>query len=116
MVVHIKQKKETINPENDDDRHFKYASTIPLNFNEIKNDAQRVSNIKPFINNFNCEGINYSSKIEDWKLFEKNNPALSVLYTKEKEQCPAYISKINSNCKKQVILLMIKRNNIKTQH
>ena len=29
------------------------------------------------------------------------------MYFKEKEICPAYISKINSNCEKQTILLMV---------
>ena len=29
------------------------------------------------------------------------------MYIKEKEICPAYISKITSNCEKQIILLMI---------
>ena len=33
--------------------------------------------------------------------------ALNVLYIKEKEICSAYISEINSNCEKQIILLMI---------
>ena len=33
--------------------------------------------------------------------------ALNILYIKEKEVCPAYISKINLNWKKQIILLMI---------
>ena len=44
-----------------------------------------------------------------WKTFEKNNPtiALNILYIKEKEICPTYISKIISNCEKQIILLMI---------
>ena len=39
----------------------------------------------------------------------KDNPtiALNILYIKEKEICPTYISKINSNCEKQIILLMI---------
>ena len=48
-------------------------------------------------------------KTDDWKTFEKNNPtiALNILYTKEKEICQAYISKIMWNCKKQIILLMI---------
>ena len=57
-------------------------------------------------------------------MFEKNNPtiALNILCIKEKEICPAYISKINSNCEKQIILqalhcsktiYIIKRNNIK---
>ena len=50
-----------------------------------------------------------SNKIDDWKTFEKNNPvtALNILYIKKKEKCPVYISKINSNCEKQIILLMI---------
>ena len=33
--------------------------------------------------------------------------ALNILYIKEKEICTAYISKINWNCEKQIILLMI---------
>ena len=32
---------------------------------------------------------------------------LIFLYIKEKEICPAFISKINSNCEKKIILLMI---------
>ena len=53
--------------------------------------------------------MNYPSKIDDSKTFEQNNPttALNILYIKEKEIWPAYISKINSNCEKQIILLMI---------
>ena len=30
------------------------------------------------------------------------------MYIKEKEICSAYISKINSNCEKQIILLMVR--------
>ena len=47
--------------------------------------------------------------MDDCKTFEKNNLtiALNILYTKEKEICPSYITKINLNCEKQIILLMI---------
>ena len=40
---------------------------------------------------------------------QKNNLsiALKVLYIKETEICSAYISEINSNCEKQLILRMI---------
>ena len=31
----------------------------------------------------------------------------NILYIKEKEICPAYISKINWNCEEQILLLMI---------
>ena len=105
----IKKKKATINPKNMDDKCFQYAATVALNYEEIESHPERVSSIKPFINKYNLEGINYPSKIDDWKTFEKNNPtiALNILYTKEKEVYPVYISKINSNCEKQIILLMI---------
>ena len=51
---------------------------------------------------YNWKGINYPTKIDDLKTFEKNIPtiALNILYIKEKEICRAYVSKINSNCKK----------------
>ena len=103
-----KQKNQTINPKNEDDKCFQYA-IVALNYEEIKCDPERVSNIKPFVNKYNSEGINYPSKIDDWKKFEKNNPtiALHILYIKEKEILPAYISKHNSTREKQIILLMI---------
>ena len=112
----IKKKKAKINPKNDDDKCFQYAAKIALNFEEIKKDLQSVLNIKPFINNYNWEGIICPSKIEDWKKFEKNNwtIALNVLYIRKhifvylyKEICPAYISKINPSFEKQIILSMI---------
>ena len=41
-------------------------------------------------------------------MFEKSNSAIAyVFYIKEMEICLAYISKINSNCEEQIILLMI---------
>ena len=44
--------------------------------------------IIPFINKYNWEGINYPSKIDDWKRFQKNSPiiALNILYTKKKKK------------------------------
>ena len=85
---------------------FSKCVTCALNYREIKSNPERVSNIKPFINKYNWKGINYPSKIDDWQTFEKNNPtiALNILYIKEKKICPVYISKINSNCEKQIII------------
>ena len=65
--------------------------------------------IKHFINKCNWEEINIPSEIDDWKKFEKNNVriALNVLYARKEKINPAYVSKYNSNCEKEVILLMI---------
>ena len=44
----LKNKKATINPENDDNC-FQYALTVALSYQNIKKDPQRISKIKPFM-------------------------------------------------------------------
>ena len=73
----IKNKKVAINPKNEDDKCFQYAVTVSVNYEEIEQNPGRVSNIKPFINKYNWKYINYPSKIDDWKTFEKNNPTIA---------------------------------------
>ena len=64
--------------------------------------------MKSSINIYSWKKINYPSKIDDSKTFEKNNPTIAfhMLYNKEQEITPAFISKINSNCETQIILLV----------
>ena len=95
----IKTKKATINPKNEDDKCFQYAATVALNFEETESRPERVSNIKPCINEYNWEGINYPSKLDDWKTFEKNNPtiALNILYTREKKDLSSIYFKSSFN-------------------
>ena len=61
--------------------------TVALHYEEIKKDPQRIPKIKPFINNCNWEGINFTSEKDDWKKFWKNNVtfALNVLYAKKEK-------------------------------
>ena len=89
----IKQKKATINPKNTNDKCFQYAATVALNYEEVESLPGRGSSIKPVINKYDWKVINYPSKIDDQKTFQKNNPiiALNILYTKEKEIRPVYI-------------------------
>ena len=51
----------------------------------------------------------FPSEKDCWKKFEKKKLtiAFNVLYTKKEKIYPAYFLKHNSNCEKQVILLMI---------
>ena len=98
----IKKKKATINLKNTDHKCFQYAATVTLNYKEIESHPERVSNIKPFINEYNWKGINYPAKIDDWKTFEKSNSTITfnILYIKGKEIISAYISRHNSTRKK----------------
>ena len=61
----LKDKKSTINPKNNDDKCFQYAITLALNLDKIKKDPQRVSNIKPFIEKYNWEDIDFPSTSKD---------------------------------------------------
>ena len=107
----LKDKKSTINPKNNDDKCFQYAATLALNLDKIKKDPQRVSKIKPYIEKYNWEEIDFPSTSKDWKKFECNNEvAHNVLYV------PYNTKKINIACRpknnltqeKQIILLMIR--------
>ena len=71
--------KAVINPTNEDDKYFQCAVTVALNYEEIKWNLEKVSNIKPFINKYKWEGKNYSSEIDDWKTFEKNNSTTALI-------------------------------------
>ena len=76
----ILNKRATINPKNKD-KCFQYSITVALNHQKIGNNAERVSNIKPFIDNYNWKGIDFPAGIKDWEKFEKNNKevALNIL-------------------------------------
>ena len=107
----VKDKKSTINPKNNDYKCFQYAVTVALNHDNINKVPQRVSKIKPFINQYNWNDIDFSSTGKDWKKFELNNEsiALNILYVPHNTRKIhlAYKSKHNLTREKQVILSMI---------
>ena len=107
----IKDKKSIINPKNNDYKCFQYAVTVALNHDKINKNPQRVSKIKPFINQYNWDEIDFSSTSKDWKKFESNNEsiALNIVYVPHKTRkiYLAYKSKYNLTRENQVILLMI---------
>ena len=62
----IKNKKVTINPQNTEDNNcFQYAITTALNYQNINHQPDRISKIKPFINNYNWTDIEFPSHSKD---------------------------------------------------
>ena len=70
---------------------FSYAITVASNHQNMGNNLERISNIKPFINQYNWKDINIKEdreKLEkinmaiDWKKFEQNikTIALNILF------------------------------------
>ena len=107
----LKDKKCIINKKSNDNKCFQYAATLALNINSIDKHHQRITKIKPFINNYKWNDINFPATKKDWNKFEHNNKnlALNILYvpfnTKKVEI--AYKSKYNLIRDNQIILLMI---------
>ena len=106
----LKNKKSTINQNNNDHKFFQYAVTLAVNLDKINDHPERISKIKPFIEQYNWKDIDFPSTSKDWKKFESNNEvALNILYVPHntKKIKIAYKSKHNLTREKQVILLMI---------
>ena len=104
----LRSKKEAIiNSDNDSQNALDDA----LNYQNIERDPQRISKLKPYINKYNWEGIEFPAGPKDWKKFERNNKtiALNILFVPHNTKTirvayrPEYINKH----KKQVILLVI---------
>ena len=95
----LKNGKTTINPKNNDDKCFQYAITVSLNHEQIKSHPERISNIKPFIDQYNWKEIDFPSHKKGWNEFEKNNKtiALNILHIPHntEEIRHAYESKYN---------------------
>ena len=106
----LKDKKSTINPENNDRKCFQYAATLALNFDSINNHPEKISKIRPFIDQYNWKDIEFPPTNKDWEKSELNSKvALNILYIPHntKKIQLAYISKYNLTHNKQIILLMI---------
>ena len=101
------KKEAIINGDND----FQNALDDALNYQTIEKDPQRISKLKPYINKYNWEGIEFPAGPKEWGKFERNNKkiALNVLYIPHntKTISVAYRSEYNNKRRKQVILLMI---------
>ena len=63
----LKNKKSTINLKNKDYKCFQYAVTLALNLDNIDNHPERISKIKPFIDQYNWKDIDFSAMSKDWR-------------------------------------------------
>ena len=104
----LKGKKEAIIKNGNS---FQNALDEALNYQNIKTNPEKISKLKPYINMYNWEGIDFPAGPKDWKKIEKNNRTitLNVLYIPRNTKIisVAYRSEYNNKREKQVILLMI---------
>ena len=109
--MEVRQQEDNKKSKNNDDKCFQYAITVALNHQNIKNNPERITKIKLFIDQYDWKEIHFPSNKKDWNVFEKNNKAIAfnilyVPYNTEKIR-DTYKSKHNLKRKNQIILLMI---------
>ena len=67
-----KKKKATKNNnKKKKNKCFQYDVAVALNHKEKKKDSQRITKIKPFLNEYNWEEINFPSEKKYEKIWEK---------------------------------------------
>ena len=63
----LKDKKSSVNPKNNDHKCFQYAVTLALNLDKINDHPERISKIKPFIEEYNWKDIDFHPQIKTGK-------------------------------------------------
>ena len=62
----LRFKRAVLNPKTNDNKSFKYFATFSLYHKQIGKKFSRLSNIKPYINNFNWDNINFLPTDQDY--------------------------------------------------
>ena len=76
----LRNKRAAINPQNEHHNNcFQYAVTVELNHQNNENHPERISNIKPFINQYNWEDIDIPLHQKDRKTEKSLNKIMIQL-------------------------------------
>ena len=73
----LRGKKEAII---NNDNSFQSALDDALNYQTIKTNPERISKLKPYIDKYNSEGIEFPTGPKDWNKFEQNNKTIALIY------------------------------------
>ena len=78
----LRNKGATVNPQNYyDNKCFQHSINAALNYQNIENYPERISNLMPFIDQCNWKGIEFPSNSKDWIEFERNKTiALNIFF------------------------------------
>ena len=94
----LSDKKATVNPQNKkDDWCFKYALTVALNYEKIKNNAEGISKIKPFIDQYNWKEMDFPSTCKDWKKFDQIKNQLLLIFCMYLITLKKYVIRLSQN-------------------
>ena len=103
MINNNNDNNNNKNNNNNTNNNFQNALNNALNYQTIETHPERISKLKPYINEYNWEVIDYPAGSKEWQKFEENNEtiAFNVLYTPYNIETKniAYKSKYNNKRK-----------------
>ena len=67
-----------ISSQNNDEEYFKWVVIVALHHEEIKNNPERISLLRPYETQYNWKGLKFPVSIKKIDKFEKNNPGIAV--------------------------------------
>ena len=73
----LRDKKEAI-INNNNNNIFQNALDDVLKYQTIETHSERISKLKPYINKYNWEEINFPAGSKEWQKFERNNDTIAL--------------------------------------
>ena len=77
-LVWLQCKKEA--KINNNNNHFQNALDNAFYYQTIESNLQRISKLKPYINNYNWKGIEFPAGSKEWQKFEQSSKQLHLIY------------------------------------
>ena len=114
----IRNKGVTVNAKNKDNKCFQYAITAALSHQNINHNPERISNLKPFTDNYSWKDIEFPSTSKGWRIFERNNKtiALNILFVPYKKNTSKQNTKKANNRQDNTKKANNKQDNTKKQN
>ena len=104
----LARKKAIVNPQNDNEKCFKWAVIAALRWTDIKSHPERISNLREFSSDYDWSGLNFPVSIKDINIFEMNNDiSVNVLSVEDKN---IYICRKGRPASREINLMLISEN------
>ena len=106
----IRSKRAVFNRKSNYNKSFQYSITLSLYYKKVGNNFNRITKIKPYINNFNWNNINFPPTEQGYKQFEMNSNIIALNIYQINNEKIRQLYKSNHTRENQVNLLLLEKN------
>lgn len=110
LPKHFSGKRSIINPKNrHDEECFKWAIIAALHHHEIKNNPERIENLRKYVDKYNWKKLEFPTPLNKIELFERRNSDIAVHVLTSDSSQGIYLCRKSKyiNRKQQVYLFLL---------